>query len=294
LPADHALNRYAISQTHVAALESGVRATGTFAYITGLALLSSIGIWAGVVMLSLGRGALCYTGGIMTILAGVVCALATISRGPLLIGGLVLAGWACLARPGRAEISGILLMVVAVAMTMDLVTGARKMATAVAERHEEGGDSFRQRVFGQLSQAVVAASVVPLGRGLGTEQVAANYAATGAMKFTTFEEQLPRLVLETGVLGVLGFITVCSGAICSLQLARRSQEDRRARAVLLSTQVLLGCMFYTNVVFNHTASTFAWMLFAAVMASLTSLNPSAPLAPEPPFRNHFRRTRFAR
>jgi hypothetical protein len=370
LPVDHVLNRYVASQTEVAALESGVRATGTFSYISGLALLSSIGIWAGIVILSCGDAALWKAAGTVTILAGTGCGLASVSRGPLIMGGLLLASWVCFARSGapssvvkscfgtmnptkapsprpspvgrgrkscslvasvrlgraswvgqpcigtmdcqgmpsrlkpglqtsgsrRAAFSKtawVLVLIVVAGLALGLGTGAKQMASAVLERHQQSGESFQERVFGQLGQVAAAASIAPLGQGLGTEQVAGNYATTGTMKFTTFEDQLPRLLLETGVLGVVGFIIICGGAILSLQVAKLGSKDPCLRAVLLVTQFLLGCLFYTNVVFNHTASALAWMIFAAVMAAATPAGLPLACAPNSRFRNRFRRAHFA-
>ena len=298
LPVDDVLNRYAASEAEVSALESGVRATGTFSYITGLALLSSIGIWAGIVLLSCGPARWWEAAAVASILAGIACGLASVSRGPLIIGGLLLASWACFTPCGRigvVRMGWALGVAGAAAAAVGLVSSAQQMATAVADRHEQGEDSFQQRVFGQLSQTAAATSLAPLGQGLGTEQVAANYSVTGMMKFTTFEEQMPRLILETGVLGGLGFLIICTGAITSLQAVKRIITDLTLRAVLLATQLLLACMFYTNVAFNHTASAFAWMIFAAVMASVQAA--ATPLRATVLYqrsRNHFHRARFAR
>jgi len=209
---------------------------------------------------------------------------------------LLLASWVCFTPTGRVALLkvGLLssLMILA-AFALGVGSGARQMVNAVLERHEQGGDSFQERAFGQLSQAAAVAGVAPFGSGLGTEQVAANYAATRTMKFTTFEDQMPRLILETGVLGLVGFIIICSGAIRAMQQAKRATEDRRMHAVLLVSQVLLGCLFYTNVIFNHIASAFVWLIFTAVMAAAGSARPPLVGAPEPHSKDRFRRARFA-
>jgi hypothetical protein len=201
LPADHLLNRYAGNETEVAVLESGVRATGTFAYITGLAVLSSVGIWAGLAMTSLAAEGLGMGAGAVTILASIGCGLASVSRGPLVVGAVLLASWAVFV----SYRSGKLLkpfwtsaLITLAGLVLSLVPEARQMTLAVLERHEQGEDTFQQRVFGQFSQAAAAAAIAPLGEGLGTEQVAGNYAAAGAMRFTTFEDQLPRLIFGDG------------------------------------------------------------------------------------------------
>jgi hypothetical protein len=296
LPADHLLNRYAGNETEVAVLESGVRATGTFAYITGLAVLSSVGIWAGLAMTSLAAEGLGMGAGAVTILASIGCGLASVSRGPLVVGAVLLASWPVFVsyRSGRLlKPFWTSALITLAGLVLSLVPEARQMTLAVLERHEQGEDTFQQRVFGQFSQAAAAAAIAPLGEGLGTEQVAGNYAAAGAMRFTTFEDQLPRLILETGVFGTMGFIIICVGALRSLQLAKESASDPQARAILLATQVLLGCLFYVNMVFNHTVAAFAWIIFAAVMGA--TARPCRPLAraPNSRVRNRLRRSRFA-
>ncbi len=83
LPASHILNRYATDEeVHITVEKSGVRATGTFSYITGLSILSSVGVWGGIALMSLARKPW-ETGAAWVLLAaGFGCGLASISRGP--------------------------------------------------------------------------------------------------------------------------------------------------------------------------------------------------------------------
>jgi hypothetical protein len=268
LPVDHTLNRYVASDSEVAALESAIRATGTFSFITGLEVCAFVGIWAGMVLLSVAPGAGTQAGGLVTIFAAFGCGLASISRAPLIAGAGVLSAWAWSSRTWFKHSRAICLstLIITVMIIAGLAPMLLGLGRAVVERHETGGDTFVNRAFGQLNEAVEAAAMSPFGAGCGSEQIGGNYASKGVMTFTTFENQMPRVILETGVLGLAGFLMICAGAILALQNSKKGMSNSRMRATLLATQLLLACLFYTNVVFNHTASAFAWLIFAAVMA----------------------------
>ena len=113
----------------------------------------------------------------------------------------------------------------------------------------------------------MALEMAPLGNGLGTEQIGRFHYSQGQLAETTFESQLPRVVLETGVFGLAGFLVICAGAILALQAAKSYTTTRGEKPALLATQLFLLSMFASNVVFNHTASAFVWMIFAAVMGA---------------------------
>ena len=93
------------------------------------------------------------------------------------------------------------------------------------------------------------------------------YAESGATDLNTLEGPLPRMVMETGVIGLIGYFAVCAGALLALQEAKRRAQNAGARAALLATQLLFLPFYYGSVLFNHTASAFVWMIFAAVLAS---------------------------
>jgi O-antigen ligase len=75
------------------------------------------------------------------------------------------------------------------------------------------------------------------------------------------------MILETGIIGLLGYFVVCAGALLALQRAKRRAQNAGARAALLATQLLFLPFYYGSVLFNHTASAFVWMIFAAVLAA---------------------------
>ena len=66
----------------------------------------------------------------------------------------------------------------------------------------------------------------------------------------------------------------------ALQRAKRETWPAGGKAALVATQLLLAALFYTNVVFDHTASAFAWQIFAVSLAALgdwpLQMHPNAP------------------
>lgn len=270
LPANDMLNRYATGSLDIAVLKSGVRATGTFSYIAGLGIFSTVGIWAGMVLISFGGSTWYRIAGWLTIAFGFGCGLTSVSRGPIVIGAVMLLVWL---PTYFGKVPGLLRNLLAAALflglvvTFELPSMLEGLGEGLLQRHETSNDTLQGRALGQLEESVVAVGMAPLGNGLGTEQVAGNYFRSGAMRFTTFESQLPRIVMETGLLGLIGFLIICAGAIWSLQIAKRYAPSQGERTALLATQLLLLPIFYTNVIFNHTASALMWMIFAAVMAA---------------------------
>lgn len=268
LPPDHLLNRYADVGMQVVAVESGVRASGTFSYITGMAIISSVGIWAGLALMSLAKNQWQRLGAWAALAAGFGCGLASVSRGPIVIDAAMVAGWMVCSRTNfsmlaRGLVAAIFCVVIATGFGITPVFS--ELGQGLMQRSETAGDTFNGRAFGQLNGMVAALQMAPLGHGFGTEQVGGQYYATGAANFNHFESPLPRLVMETGVLGLIGYLLVCAGALLALQRAKR-EASAGSKAMLLATQFLLVTMFYGNVIFNHTASAFVWLIFAAVLA----------------------------
>jgi hypothetical protein len=268
-PSDHILNRYLISDMWIAAIGSGVRATGTFSYITGLSVMSGVGIWSGMVLLSMARSQLERGAGWIAIASGLGCALASGARSAILIGGGMLLAWVLFSRSSISVAARSLIAAFSLG-TLVALSGLfplySDMASALLERNESAGDEFTERAFGQLREGVLAIQESPFGNGLGSEQVGGKYYSTGTVGFTTFEGPLPRLVMEVGGLGVAGFLVISVGAIVALQIAKRNATPG-GKAALFATQLFLPPLFYTNVAFNHTASAFCWMIFASVMAA---------------------------
>lgn len=271
LPPDNILNRYSEADQQIVAVESGVRATGTFSYITGMSIISSVGIWAGLVLMGLAKNLWQRAGAWATLAAGFGCGLVSISRAPIIVAAAMAAGWLILSRKNvsvftRSLFAGVFCLVVATGIGVTPVFS--DLTHGLVQRSEEAGDTVNQRAFGQLGELVNATLAAPLGNGYGTQQVAGQYYDTGQMGLNGFESPLPRLVMETGGMGLIGYLLVCAGALLALERSKREARSTGARAALLATQLLLLPFFYGNVIFDHTASAFVWMIFVAVMAGV--------------------------
>lgn len=272
LPKDHVLNRYAASEVAAVALEHGVRATGTFAYIAGLGVISSLGVWAGLVLLGLARSSLQQLFGAVGVLSGFACAFASGSRGTFVIAVVMLVAWSLSSvKALRTVWRGTLMAAVAALGILILSPGMadrfQTMALGTFDRFESAGDSNLQRSFGQWEEMWLALSTHPMGTGLGTEQVGGNYAVKGRAGLTTYETQFPRIVAEFGVLGLAGYFLMVTAVIYSLQLTR-NPKTVRWNLVVTATQVYLLGQFYGNVVFNHTGSAAVWIVVAGVLSAV--------------------------
>lgn len=270
LPASHVLNRYATDVMDIATSPSGVRATGTFSYITGMAVFSLVGVWCGMVGLSLARDIRQQIFGAATLVGGVACGLASVSRGPVLMAALMLVAWLTFSefwasKKARALAGALLLL--GGAAVFDLTSTIFDLGQGLRLRVESANDSVSDRALGQFDDALEAIGLAPFGSGLGTEQIGRSAFTMGMLANVTFESQLPRIVLELGVLGLIGFIVVSIGAVAALQASKRRCADGGEKAALLATQLFLIASFFSNIVFNHVASAFAWLIFTAVMAA---------------------------
>src|SRR5262249_45817150 len=178
LTPDLSLNRYVAAESPISAVETAVRATGTFSYITGLGVMSSVGVWGGMVFLAFAEKRLPQLLAICGIVAGIGCGLSSVSRGPILLDGLVLLAWGCLSGSGFNALSKSAVIWVPMVLLMCCVgffPRFNQLGHAVIERHQTGEDTFLQRAFGQLHEGGEAAAAFPFGGGLGTEQVGGNY-----------------------------------------------------------------------------------------------------------------------
>ena len=279
LPPHHVLNRYATDTLDITTTATGVRATGTFSYITGMAIISVVGVWAGMVYMSLAQNVRQQIFGWAILASGVGCGLASVSRGPILIGAFVLLAWllfsgewAC--GKSRSVIAGTFFL--GILVLFEVTTTFFEPGQGLLLRAEASKDTTEERGLGQFEEALMALDMAPLGNGLGTEQVGRYHYSQGEMADTTFESQLGRLVLETGVFGLAGFLVICAGPVLALEVAKRHSETGGEKAALLATQLFLASMFAGNVVFNHTASAFVWMIFAAAMGASLPAPRAAP------------------
>ena len=274
---DAPINYYATSDfASATAFEENVRAAGTFSYITGYSNLAMIGAWAGLSLVCLARGRISYlAAGWGFYLASLVCALVSISRGTVMI---VLAIPLVLAFSGGAAVTNIVKGLVAAAALffigyiLSVNPVLERLTDTVIARHESADDTFEDRTVGPFFEAAVATETFPLGAGFGTEQVGGVYAETGVMSMRRFESQFARLVVETGLVGFLGFLTMCAGTLHVLFEHRHAVSDGALRRVAMLSVFLVASFFFTNEVFNHFASFFAWIVVTITLATTSRMS----------------------
>ncbi|MEO5714667.1 MAG: O-antigen ligase family protein [Luteolibacter sp.] len=272
LPASHILNKYAEDEMIVVEVASGVRATGTFAYLSGPAMVAVLGLWGGMVLLSLGKNRVTQMLGALGVLSASACAFASGSRGALVVVVATLGLWALSSvRASRVLwrslwLAGILAL--AVLLVFPSLAGRFViMGEGVFDRFETAGDSNSRRAFGQFEELLHAVIHHPIGTGLGTEQVGGNYVASGVAGFTQYENQFPRIVAEVGLLGFVGFVLLVIATLLALQETRGDSRYWRWNLVVTATQITLLGQFYGSLVFNHTASAMVWLIATAVLAA---------------------------
>jgi hypothetical protein len=275
-PADALINSYAVDMAQAAvSFQGNVRAAGTFSYITGYGNMACVGAWAGLSLICLAVGRIRYfAAGWVIYLAALVCALVSISRGAVIIVLLSLMVFVFSAgRRGMVNLvtatAGLATMFV-VGYAFDLNQKVTALGDKVVERMDEASDTLEGRTMDPITEIGSAFIMAPMGGGFGTEQVAGVYADTGRMDFRSFESQFPRIVLETGILGLAGFFVTCIGVLGTLFYARYDCLTEGHRRVCLLSMFLIGTLFFTNIVFNHTASFFAWAIFAVTIAATSA------------------------
>jgi uncharacterized membrane protein len=72
--------------------------------------------------------------------------------------------------------------------------------------------------------------------------------------------------METGALGLLGFLIVVGGLMVTLYRAQRDTPDPPLRRSIITGLVLIGWLLYGNVIFDHVASFFVWSIAAVLLA----------------------------
>jgi hypothetical protein len=285
LPPDHFLNTYSDSTLAVVAVGESVRASGTFSYITGLGVMSGFGVWAGMTLLSNSRR-LGFWLGATTIVAAFGCGLVSISRGPIVVGVLMLTFWTI--SSGILRRRGLLAASVAVGLAALLLASGvsdllQQYTTTIVERHmvAQEEESLADRTINPLLSTFDVAKEVPFGSGLGTEQVAAVWSATGTANFANLEAPWPRLVLETGILGMVGFAVTCVGALLTLWLAAKTACCAGRRSVAIATLVLAASFFLTDVIYNHISSGMLWPIIAMALGATVCRCGNGRLEPLP-------------
>lgn len=275
-PPDSTINRYSNEDAEITTFRNNVRAAGTFSYISGMAIMSNVAAWAGLMLLSkAGTSSKERRWGAVVLVSGFVCGAASVSRAAFLIPAAMLVGWFLLARRQASALINIFLVVGGLALAIYLVPESQedsaRIVKATFERHEAASDTVAERTFGDVIKIMEAIELAPLGAGLGLEQVGGVYFTTGKMDFRVFESQWARIVMDTGLLGLLGFLIVVLGLLKSIWKPIHQAQNSEVRGYLVATFLFILFTMYTNVIYNHVASSACFLVSAAMLAYADNL-----------------------
>jgi hypothetical protein len=271
LPADHILNTYSDTSLDVVQIEESVRATGTFSYITGLSVMSTFAVLAGLSLMSEARAFSLGVGGI-AVIGGIGCGLVSVSRAPILMAAVIILGWLLFSGFVQARLVQAVGSLCVIAVIINFTVGSdflAKYTSVILNRNAEAqqNETLSSRTIEPLLETFDVMDAAPLGIGLGSEQVAGVWATTGKANFARFEAPWPRLVLETGILGALGFAITSIGTLLVLWTAAKNACCTAQRGIMVATLFTAASFFATNVIFNHISSGMLWPIIGLVLAS---------------------------
>jgi hypothetical protein len=279
LPASHVLNRYDSSteKSNIVAEGGHVRSTGTFSYIAGMAVMAGLGAWAGLVLVLPypGRSKWLRQVGVAALMAALVCALVSMSRTALVVWIAVVFGALFL----YMRASQSILLVLAVAMivaslgltnpTEQFETGAERnsLASGMAYRIQRA-DTFGER-FGMVTRDLKAGIAAhPLGEGLGLGQPGGysyEVKIPGGIEF-----EWGRIVFEVGVAGLVGALSFrfITALMCLRGLYTAADPARRI--LIAAALPFFGILSTSQMVFNHTGNTAAWVVMTTALAAVAA------------------------
>ncbi len=267
LPIGHVLNRYETEGKDIAAIGGHARVTGTFSYITGMALFGVVGVWVGLCMLFTASSLFRRGFAVAVILAGVGCVTLTMSRGPVLF-SVVIVGFSLLLLRRVKEtvcVAAMLAVLIGVFVVFPPEQlkdkGIHKGLMARFEAGETGGQGVRYRIAYLLS-GITTGLQHPLGVGLGAGQQGGNYVISGARNWGQGapEGSLGRICYEVGWLGFLGAMIWKFAILRIMWVGFRSSKDPRIRALLAASLPAFAVMGLLNSWFMHTGAAFAWII----------------------------------
>jgi hypothetical protein len=284
-PIDAAINRYAwhvmgrMEPIATFGASAGVRATGTFSYISGYSTFASFTflwmVWRLLNAQTFAERALSSLGAV----SGLVCALTSGSRSPLYqcFLGLVMA----IAVSSQIRRKLRILALAGVIIASYFTFSNEQLFLSFCQRFTEAGDSTSQRIAGGGLEFVRLALQHPFGVGMGQESNVRDYRVAEQQAAIDFiEDGRSRMAIEGGWLAILAQM-VTFGIFISIAIrAWRTQDDqaRIAAAVMLpaATYLLTNCLWY-----DHNASALWWFFIGAwlgvtLRAAETSVRPKLP------------------
>jgi hypothetical protein len=288
LPTTHWLNKYeSTDPAHIVQEFGHVRATGTFAFITGMGVFAGVASWAGIYLFLTGTNLYrrLFSVGVMG--SALVCAMVSMSRGGAYYSALTIVGGVMLFRRIREVV--FLGAIAAIAYTLFTTEGGaeggaeselQKGLTSRLEKRE----SIVDRGTYALTNLQMGLFGHPLGEGMGVGQVGGNWATTGKATWGGgYETELGRIAYEVGIMGFIGVLMWRFAGVRELWKQLKIAQDIRARALLAATFPLFGILSLNSMAFNHTSNSFAWAILALTLGTAMAAARSAP-GPSPPPR----------
>lgn len=183
----------------------------------------------------------------------------------------------CLILPGLISLIGAVLYVTVFSTAFELMAARQAMASA-----NEGSTLFRAlTIVTSLFEALPRSTFMGYGIGMGSN--AGIFLALGARHFKLSENELPRIIEESGILGILyvgyRFWLVLWLAVCAIQATRRANN---ALPLLLFSfgGVVLGV---GQITLQGTINGYGW-LFAGFCMAANNLGLAKPRATLPQAR----------
>jgi hypothetical protein len=271
LPASHILNQQVSSKDMAILDAAGLRASGPFAFITGMADLTILATWAGVyLVLQKPR----HPWGYATLAGGVLCSLTAMSRTGLL-GAVLVGGFSLLSVRHLGRFLPVLVLVAlgGVFLFRDRSpTHANELGVtqAIFERHQHSGENSTERIMNTLLGVPLACAAFPAGNGLGTAQNGQIVLDTGAGDIVFHEYDLARVTFEVGIVGLIAVVVARLSTLIGLWRALAGGPHLPAgwRDLRRVTFAALSVWFLGNTCFNHVGCTFAWVIAAVAFSTV--------------------------
>lgn len=269
-PVSASINKYAwhvmgrMERIATFGVSAGVRATGTFSYITGYATFASVGflwmVWRMLNSRSRVERLVCIGGAISCL----VCILTSGSRAPLYQCILGLMTAVTVSSQIRHKLRAFVLCIsvlVAYAALSD-----RQFITSFYGRLTAAGDSVTERVTGGGLEFIRLMLDHPFGVGMGQESNVKDYrVAEQATTIEFIEDGRSRMAIEGGVLAVLAQVITSAIFLQILGMSWRTRNDQSkiAAAAMLpaALYLLTNCLWY-----DHNASALWWFFIGAWLA----------------------------
>lgn len=272
LPTNHVLNRYAGDAEYVTGFSGRVRTSGTFAFLSGINSLVFLGTWAGALLFLTSSRVGYQRLFAVSVFAGcLVCSLTSMSRTALGLLVLMSLGAGFAFHRGRDVIYGLVVLSVGglVAGLYGYTPSQSDVYQVAMSRYVTTTDSLAHRTFFmQFRDIQRAIEIAPMGRGLGAGQPVAGLAYD---RRVDVETELGRIVIELGILGLLGVFALRLVIITMMIGWLRRSKDSFSRAVFAATLPAVAvCLFGTgniNLIFDHYLMLVYWVVVSVALAA---------------------------